>query len=63
VPLFYGNLLRYYRDKRRLVIQDRGAQHTGPPVEAVLKAAQGRRTLTPHPADSPELNPAKRIWK
>jgi transposase len=61
--IFLRHLLRYYRDKRLLVIHDRGAQHKGPPVEAVLKDATGRLMLTPQPVYSPELHPEERLWK
>jgi transposase len=60
---FLRHLLRYYRDKRLLVIHDRGEQHKGPPVETILHDAAGRLVLKPQPAYSPELNPEERIWK
>jgi hypothetical protein len=60
---FLRHLLRYYPRKRLLVIHDRGAQHKGAPVEAVVREADGRLLLKPQPAYSPELNPQERIWK
>jgi transposase len=45
------------------VIHDRGAQHKGAPVEAVVREANGRLVLKAQPAYSPELNPQERIWK
>jgi hypothetical protein len=60
---FLRRLLRYYRDKRLLVIHDRAAQHKGGPIAATLQAAAGRLLLKPQPAYSPELNPQERIWK
>ena len=60
---FLRHLLLYYPRKRLLVIHDRGAQHKGAPVEAVVREAGGRLMLKPQPAYSPELNPQERIWK
>jgi transposase len=60
---FLQHLLRDYRNKRLLVIHDRGEQHKGPPVEALLRDADGRLVLTPPPAYSPELTPEERLWK
>jgi transposase len=60
---FLPHLLAYYPRKHRLVIQDRGAQHKGAPVEAIVQKAGGRLVLKPQPAYSPELNPQERIWK
>jgi transposase len=60
---FLQHLLAYYRGKRLLVIQDRGEQHKGAPVEAMGREAGGRLVLKPQPAYSPELNPQERIWK
>ena len=60
---FLQHLLAYYPGKRLLVIHDRGAQHQGAPVEAVVREANGRLVLTAQPAYSPELNPQERIWK
>jgi transposase len=60
---FLRHLLLYYPRKRLLVIHDRGAQHKGAPVEAVVREAAGRLILKPQPAYSPELNPQERIWK
>ena len=45
------------------MIHDRGAQHKGAAVEAVIREAGGRLMLKPQPAYSPELNPQERIWK
>jgi DDE superfamily endonuclease len=56
-------LLVYYPRKRLLVIHDRGAQHQGAPVEAVIREAGGRLMLKPQPVYSPELNPPERIWQ
>ena len=60
---FLRHLLLYYPRKRLLVIHDRGAQHKGAPVEAVVREAGGRLMLKPQPAYSPELNPQERMWK
>jgi transposase len=60
---FLQHLLVYHPGKRLLVIQDRGEQHQGAPVDAVVREAQGRLVLKPQPAYSPELNPQERIWK
>jgi transposase len=60
---FLEHLLVYHPGKRLLVIHDRGEQHTGAPVEAVVREAEGRLTLKAQPAYSPELNPQERIWK
>jgi hypothetical protein len=49
--------------KRLLVIHDRGEQHKGAPVEAIIRDAGGRLVLKPQPAYSPELNPQEWIWK
>jgi hypothetical protein len=46
-----------------LVIHDRGEQHKGAPVDAVVREAQGRLVLKAQPAYSPELNPQERLWK
>jgi hypothetical protein len=54
---FLRHLLTYYPRKRLLVIQDRGEQQKGAPVEAVVREAGGRLMLKPQPAYSPELNP------
>ena len=56
-------LLVYLPGKRLLVIHDRGEQHTGAPVEAIVREAEGRLSLKAQPAYSPELNPQERIWK
>jgi hypothetical protein len=53
----------YHPGKRLLVIHDRGEQHKGAPVEAVVREASGRLVLKAQPAYSPELNPQERIWK
>jgi hypothetical protein len=60
---FLEHLLADHPNKRLLVIHDRGAQHQGAPVEAVVQRAQGRLMLQAPPAYSPELNPQERIWK
>lgn len=60
---FLQHLLVYHPGKRLLVIHDRGGQHKGTPVDAVVREAQGRLVLKPQPAYSPELNPQERIWK
>jgi hypothetical protein len=60
---FLQHLLRYHPGKRLLVIHDRGEQHKGAPVEAIIREAGGRLVLKPQPAYSPELNPQERIWK
>ena len=60
---FLEHLLAYHPGKRLLVIHDRGEQHQGAPVEAVVQKAQGRLVLQAQPAYSPELNPQERIWK
>ena len=61
--LFLERLLVYHPGKRLLVIHDRGEQHTGAPVEAIVREAEGRLSLKAQPAYSPELNPQERIWK
>jgi transposase len=60
---FLQHLLTYHPGKRLLVIHDRGEQHKGAPVEAIIREADGRLVLKPQPAYSPELNPQERIWK
>jgi hypothetical protein len=60
---FLKHLLVYHPGKRLLVIHDRGEQHTGAPVEAIVREAEGRLSLKAQPAYSPELNPQERIWK
>jgi DDE superfamily endonuclease/Winged helix-turn helix len=60
---FLRHLLASHPGKRLLVIHDRGEQHKGAPVEAVVREAQGRLMLKPQPAYSPELNPQERVWK
>jgi transposase len=60
---FLEHLLVYHPGKRLLVIHDRGEQHQGAPVEAVVREANGRLVLKAQPAYSPELNPQERIWK
>jgi transposase len=60
---FLQHLLAYHPGKRLLVIHDRGEQHKGAPVEAIVLEAKGRLVLKAQPAYSPELNPQERIWK
>jgi DDE superfamily endonuclease/Winged helix-turn helix len=60
---FLQHLLAYHPGRQLLVIHDRGEQHKGPPVEAIVRAAHGRLVLKAQPAYSPELNPQERIWK
>jgi DDE superfamily endonuclease/Winged helix-turn helix len=60
---FLEHLLVYHPGKRLLVIHDRGEQHTGAPVEALVREAEGRLSLKAQPASSPELNPQERLWK
>jgi transposase len=60
---FLEHLLAYHPGKRLLVIHDRGEQHKGAPVEAIVHDANGRIVLKAQPAYSPELNPQARIWK
>jgi DDE superfamily endonuclease/Winged helix-turn helix len=60
---FLQHLLAYHPGKRLLVIHDRGAQHKGAPVKAIVEEAKGRLVLKAQPAYSPELNPQERIWK
>ena len=57
------HLLVYHPGKQLLVIHDRGEQHKGAPVDAVIREAKGRLSLKAQPAYSPELNPQERIWK
>jgi hypothetical protein len=45
------------------VLHDRGAQHQGAAVEAIVQEAQGRLVLQAQPAYAPELKPQERIWK
>jgi transposase len=60
---FLQHVLVYYPRKHLLVIHDRGAQHKGAPVEAIVHKAGGRLVLKPQPAYSPERNPQERIWQ
>jgi DDE superfamily endonuclease/Winged helix-turn helix len=60
---FLRHLLASHPGKRLLVIHDRGEQHKGAPVAAVVREAQGRLVLKAQPAYSPELNPQERLWK
>jgi DDE superfamily endonuclease/Winged helix-turn helix len=60
---FLPHLLTYHPGQRLLGIHDRGKQHKGAPVEAIIREADGRLVLKPQPAYSPELNPQERIWK
>ena len=57
------HLLAYDPEKRLLVIQDRGEQHQGAPVEAIIRGAGSRLERKPQPAYSPELNPPERLGK
>jgi hypothetical protein len=57
------HLMADYPEKCVLVIHDRGEQHQGAPVEAILRDGGGRLVLKPQPASSPELNPQERIWE
>jgi hypothetical protein len=59
---FLPHLLVDHPGTRLLVIHDRGEQHTGAAVEAVVRGAQGRLVLQAQPAYSPELHPQERIW-
>jgi hypothetical protein len=47
---FLQHLLAYDPRRRLLVIHDRGEQHQGAPVEAVIREAGGRLMLKPQPA-------------
>jgi hypothetical protein len=58
---FLQHLLTYYPRKQLLMIHDRGEQHKGAPVQAVIREAGGRLMLKPQPAYSPESNPQERI--
>jgi hypothetical protein len=60
---FLQHLLACYPGKRLLIIHDRGAQHQGAAIKAVVREAEGRLMLKAQPAYSPELNPQERIWK
>jgi transposase len=60
---FLQHLLAHHPGKRLVVIHDRGAQHKGTGIEAVVRDAAGRLILKPQPAYSPELNSQERIWK
>jgi transposase len=60
---FLQHLLAYHPGKQLLVIHDRGEQHKGAPVDAVVREAKGRLVLKAQPTYSPELNPQERIWK
>jgi hypothetical protein len=42
---FLEHLLAYHPGKRLLVIHDRGEQHKGAPIEAVVREAQARLVL------------------
>jgi len=57
------HLVVSYPGKRLLVIHDRGTQHRGSDIEAIVREAAGRLVLKPQPAYSPELNPPERIWR
>ncbi len=60
---FLQHLLVYHPGKQLLVSHDRGEQHQGAPVDAVVREAKGGLVLKAQPAHSPELNPQERIWK
>jgi transposase len=60
---FLRHLLVCYPGNQLLVIHDRGTQHKGGQIEAVVREAAGQLVLKPQPAYSPELNPQERIWK
>jgi transposase len=59
---FLPHLLTCYPRQRLLVIHDRGEQHKGAPIEAIIREAGDRLLLKPQPAYSPELHPQERIW-
>jgi winged helix-turn-helix protein/DDE superfamily endonuclease len=60
---FLQHLLADHPSKRLLVIHDRGEQHKGGPVDAIVREAQGRLVLKAQPAYSPELHPQERLGK
>ena len=60
---FVQHVLVCHPGTRLLVIHDRGEPQQGTPVDAVVRAAQGRLRLKAQPAYSPELNPQERIGK
>jgi hypothetical protein len=60
---FLEHVLVYHPGKRLLVIHDRGEQHTGAPVEAIVREAKGRLILKAQPAYAPERNLHERLWK
>jgi transposase len=60
---FLQHLLACHPGKRLLIIHDRGEQHKGAPVEAIVREAKGWLGLKAQPAYSPELNRQERIWK
>jgi len=60
---FLQHLVAYYPRQRLLVIHDRGEQHKGARIEAIIREESGRLMLKPQPAYSPEPNPQERIWK
>jgi DDE superfamily endonuclease len=60
---FLPHLWAYYPNNQLLVIHDRGEQHNGAPVDALVREAKGRLVLKAQPAYAPELNPQERIWK
>src|SRR6266511_1027075 len=60
---FLQHLVAYYPRQRLLVIHDRGEQHKGARIEAIIREESGRLMLNPQPAYSPEPNPQERIWK
>jgi hypothetical protein len=60
---FLPHLLADSPETRVLMSHDRGEQHKGAPVEAIIRDAGGRLERKPQPAYSPELYPPERIWK
>jgi hypothetical protein len=58
---FLEHLLACHPGTQLLVSHDRGAQHQGAPVEAVIREANGRLGLQAQPADSPDLHPQECI--
>ena len=60
---FVWQLWRDDGDTRLVGRHGRGAQQQGPPVEAVLRNAPGRLSLTPPPASAPARHPEERLWQ